>query len=197
MANQQDKVLTPELIKIMKIFGISSMAIVLLLSFFNEQRADNSGAEASIMRVALAERIFFKNVRASYYDIDGHNEAKMTIYRYGKRIKKADRPLLNLSILLNKIKDEAYIYLEHSDQLPLRMRWTLEKQKQSGELAFSGGDKFAHFSFVNELYPLLVANAYFELRHENSWEPFLINQKEKEVLRITCADYFRMINIPK
>lgn len=88
MASQHDKIMTPELIKIIKIFGISSLVLVLLLSIFNERRANSSGSDSTIMRVALAERLFFKNVRASFYDIEGHREAKMTIYRFGKGLRK-------------------------------------------------------------------------------------------------------------
>ncbi len=194
MANQHDKVLTPELIRIIKIFGIGSFAIVFLLSFFNEKRADNSGNDASEMRVATAERIYFKNIRASYYDIEAHKDAKMTIYRYGKRIQESPDPILNLSILINRIKDEAYLYVEPTVQLPLKMRWESEDKTNSGELLFAGGDKFAHFYFVKELYPLLLENMYFELLHERNWIPIIQNQKEKEALRITCVDYFRLIN---
>ncbi len=152
MANQHDKVLTPELIRIIKIFGISSFAIVFLLSFFNEKRAYNSGKEDSEMSVATAERIYFKNIRASYYDIEGHKDAKMKIYRYGKRIQESSDPLLNLSIMLSRIKDEAYIYVEPTEQLPIHMRWESDDKTKSGNLDFKGGDKYAHFSFVKDCF---------------------------------------------
>lgn len=41
----QAPVLTPELLKVIKIFGLLSVSIVLVLSFFNEYRADNTGTD--------------------------------------------------------------------------------------------------------------------------------------------------------
>ncbi|MFD2200512.1 hypothetical protein [Shivajiella indica] len=189
--------LSPEMIKILKIFGIGSLLLVFLLSFFNERRANNSGEEASLMRITDADRLFFKNIRAPYYDIEGRSDAKMTIYKYGKRFESDLRPVLNLSIIINQVKDEAYIYLEFPvEESPIRILWENKENEKSGELEFHNGDKHAHLEFVEGLNPLLEENTKFQLWYNNEWVPILEEEKEREALKTPIADYFRMINYP-
>lgn len=188
--------LSPEMLKIIKIFGIGSLALVFILSFFNEKRANNSGKESSILSITDAERLYFKNIRGLYYDLEGRDDAKMSVYRYGKRVQEADHPLLNLSILINRVKDEAYIYVEPSSNLSsFTLKATAENQTDT--LKFISGDKFAHFNFVEQLYPFLIENAYFEILIDKAWVPILEDEKERDALRIPIKDFYRLINKPE
>lgn len=188
--------LSPEMLKIIKIFGIGSLALVFILSFFNEKRANNSGKEASILSITDAERLYLKNVRGLYYDLEGRDDAKMSVYRYGKRVQEADHPLLNLSILINRVKDEAYLYVEPSSDLSsFSLRATVADQTDT--LEFISGDKFSHFNFVEQLYPFLIENAYFELLIDEVWVPILEDEKERDALRIPIKDFYRLINKPE
>lgn len=188
--------LSPEMLKIIKIFGIGSLALVFILSFFNEKRANNSGKEASVLSITDAERLYFKNVRGLYYDLEGRDDAKMSVYRYGKRVQEADHPLLNLSILINRVKDEAYLYVEPSSDLSsFSLRATVADQTDT--LEFISGDKFSHFNFVEQLYPFLIENAYFELLIDEVWVPILEDEKERDALRIPIKDFYRLINKPE
>ncbi|MCH7398563.1 hypothetical protein MM236_11205 [Belliella sp. DSM 107340] len=188
--------LSPEMIKILKIFGLGSILFVLILSFFNEKRANNSGKEDSILSITDAERIYFKNVRGLYYDIEGREDAKMTVYRYGKRLTEAASPLINLAILINRVKDEAYIYVEPSwDTSHFKLRVTHEKVVNTFD--FESGDKLTHFEFVNKIYPFLNENVYFEVLKDDKWIPILENEKEIDALKIPISDFYRLINNPK
>lgn len=60
--------LSSELIRIIKIFGAISVGLVLLLSLFNDRKADNTGSMDEFF-VTDASRIYFKNLRQSNYDI--------------------------------------------------------------------------------------------------------------------------------
>ena len=95
-----DPILTPELIKIIKIFGIASISLVLILSFFNEKRANNSGEEDSF-RMVDSDRLYFLNVRASYYYRENRNDAGMVFFRNGKIEFSDSIPALDLLIILN------------------------------------------------------------------------------------------------
>lgn len=184
------------MLKIIKIFGIGSLALVFILSFFNEKRANNSGKEASVLSITDAERLYFKNIRGLYYDLEGRDDAKMSVYRYGKRVQEADHPLLNLSLLINRVKDEAYIYIEPSNDLSsFSLRATVNDQTDT--LEFTSGDKFSHFNFVEQLYPFLIENAYFELLIDEVWVPVLEDEKERDGLRIPIKDFYRLINKPE
>lgn len=198
MPHNSNEILSPELIKIIKIFGLSSILFVLVLSFFNEKRANNIGETESILRMANPERIFFKNVRGAFYDIEGRDDAKMTIYRFGKRNKETEIPVINLAIILNRVKDEAYIYVEPNfEQLPIKIRWTIDNRNSYEHLEFLGGDKFEHFRFVQQLYPLLETDNTIELWHEDSWVSIWNNPKDRDALRIPIQDFHRLINHPK
>ncbi len=151
------------------------------------------------MSITDADRLYFKNVRAAYYDIEDRKDAKMTIYRHGKRANTEDVISVGLSILLNRVKDEAYIFVESTTEaLPIKIRWSnLEEESRNGELVFEGGDKYSHFAFVEELYPLLLENTILELWHEGKYVPILEGEVDKDALRITIIDYYKLINNPK
>jgi hypothetical protein len=199
MAKKQHDTFSPEMLKILKIFGIGSLLFVFVMSFFNEKRANNSGKAESPMSIGDADRLYFKNVRAAYYDIEDRKDAKMTIYRYGKRAKIEEVLSIELSILLNRVKDEAYIFVESSSgEFPIKIRWSnLEQKDRNGELVFEDGDKFQHLGFVEKLYPLLVENTSFELWNDGKFTPILVDDNEKEALLITVKDYFKLINSSK
>ena len=88
MGNRSHDTFSPEMLRILKIFGVGSLVFVFIMSFFNERRANNSGQEDSPMSIGDADRLYFKNVRAAYYDVEERKDARMTIYRHGKREKQ-------------------------------------------------------------------------------------------------------------
>jgi hypothetical protein len=198
MAKNSKDTLSPELIRLLKIFGIGSLVFVLVMSIFNEKRANNTGTEPSPMQMGDAERIFFKNVRSAYYDIENRLDAKMTVYRHGNRIKQPGTPTLVFSIIINQYSKEAYIYLEANfDEMPIRFRWDLPEKNQSREIIFEGGDKFDHFEFAKQVIPLIAENAIFEVMFQNDWIPIWEDEKERKGVMVTLEDYQRLINFSK
>ena len=92
-------VLTPDLIKVLKIFLGSALGLVLILSFFDGYRANNTGKERTF-QVAAADRLFFVNLRSIHYDREVRQEADMEIFRHGKRLKSDTIPRFFPAILL-------------------------------------------------------------------------------------------------
>ena len=184
------------MMSLFKIFGIGSLIFVFILSFFNEKRP-NLENQDSLLAINDASRLYFKNVRQPFYDLDGRRDAKMNVYRLGKRVISEEEPVLNVAIIINRIKDEAYLYVEPStifeSEETIRIRWKSEDGRSSGELEFRNGDRYDHYRFIEELYPLLQDNASFSTEIAGQWYPILINQKERDALRITSFDYFRLI----
>ena len=187
-----DPILTPELIKIIKIFGIASISLVLVLSFFNDKRANNSG-EDDTFRMADSNRIYFLNVRASYYDRENRTDAGMALFRHGKRQISDSTPTLDLLIILNPINDEAYIYLE-----PLNFDWPIKirvsGKNQSKEFILENGNKFDHLSHINKLKAGIYEGLSYELFLRDAWIPIWDTPNEKEVLKTIINDYFRLLN---
>lgn len=187
-----DPILTPELIKIIKIFGIASISLVFILSFFNDKRANNSG-EDDTFRMTDSDRLYFLNVRAIYYDRENRTDAGMALFRHGKREISESIPALDLLIILNSRKDEAYLYLELKNfEWPIKIRTSNELKSE--DFFLDNGNKFDHKSHVDKLKPWIEETASFELWYKEAWIPIWETPKEKEVLKTILNDYFRLLN---
>ncbi|UCS94567.1 hypothetical protein KZP23_05975 [Echinicola marina] len=189
-------IFTPELVKVIKIFGLLSIGIVLFFSFFNDYRADNSG-DAGQSHITDASRLYFKNMRRYYYDMEKQDEAKLDIFRYSKRLKEENLPFINLSIIISRIKDKAFIYLEPSTPLQkeseIQIRWKNLENDTGGILSFIPGDRHSHFDFVAELAPLIEDEIVFEVKIDGHWQSILDTEKERYAFKVTAEDYFRLI----
>ncbi|KEO73586.1 hypothetical protein [Anditalea andensis] len=185
----------PEMMSLFKIFGISSILFVILISFFND-KSPNTSNENNLLAIDDASRLYFKNVRQPYYDVEGRTDAKMNIYRLGKRVKSENDPILNIAIIINRIKDEAYLYVEPSavfdNETIIKIKWISENKEVDGELDFRSGDRYDHYGFVEDLYPLLLSNASFTTEIAGKRHPILSEGRERDAFRITAFDYYRL-----
>jgi hypothetical protein len=187
-----DPVLTPELIRILKIFILSSLGLVLVFSFFNTYRAENTGEDWTF-RITDANRIYFLNMRTLYYEREHRRDAGMTLYRHEKRFKSDSIPTLDPVILLNPKKDEAYIYFElRNADFPIRIKAKSSVKEQF--LDFSNGNNLAHLKLFNQLKPMIEQNYSFYLEVDNKSFPLWSSENEKEVLKTIVEDYFRLLN---
>lgn len=189
--------LAPELIRILKIFGAVSVGLVLLLSLFNERKANNTG-DLDEFSITYASRIYFKNLRQRNYELERLQDAKMDIFRYEKRVTDTSQLVLNVALIINRVKDAAYLYLEPQGGLEkenkLHIRWK-RQSGETGENLFYQGDRFSHFKFLEGIFPLLMLEekVQFEAKVSEKWIPILTSDEEIAALRITCKDYFRLI----
>jgi hypothetical protein len=189
---KNDPILTPELIKIIKIFGVASISLVLILSFFNERRANNRGEDNSF-KMVRSDQIYFLNLRASNYDRENRTDAGMILFRHSKRYISDTFPSLDLIIILNSFKEEAYLNLEPvNNDWPIRLRVT--ENRQSKEFLFQNGNKQDHLTYVTTLRPWIEGDASFELFHQDSWVRIWDSPKEKELLKTILKDYFNLLN---
>lgn len=194
MPNRQNtsEIFTPELIKVFKIFGLISIGLVLLLSFFNSKRANNSGDDL-IFRMTSSSRLYFLNVRALKYDRESRSDAGMLLFRHGKREISDSQPSLDLVIILNSQKDEAYLYLE-----PVNMGWPLEirasKNGKEKVFQFQNSNNSDFLKYVKDLKPWITDDAEFEFMKDSTWTSIWSKPKEKEALKTILEDYFRLIN---
>ena len=188
----QDKVLTPELKRIIKIFLFSSFGLVLVFSFFNSYRADNSQKDKTF-QVSDSARLFFLNLRAIHYDREIRRDAGMTLFRHSKRVQSESKPILNPVILLNPNKDEAYILWElENAEFPVEV--LAYKNQDSVLLSLNQGNNMAHLNFFNQLRPLIQEDYFFELLLEGEKTPIWSNEQEKDVLKTLVEDYLRLLD---
>lgn len=191
--NKREPTLTPELIKILKIFIFSSLGLVLVLSFFNDYRANNTGDDRTFY-VSDANRLYFLNVRSIYYDREIRSDAKMTLFRHGKRFQSDSMPTLDVVMLLNPVKDNAFIYFElNNADWPIQIRAKSEEGVEVFE--FSNGNNTDHFNFLKQLKPAIDQNSEFEMIVNGKNHPLWSREKEKAALKSVMEDYFRLLEL--
>lgn len=187
-----DPVFTPELIKLIKIFGLTSLVFVGVLAFFNDRKAQNSERN-TVFQMADADKIFFLNLRSTAYDRKYQSEANMTIFKSSKRQVSDRMPLLDLVLILNTSKDEAYLHLDPvNHNWPISLRAKNDSAKK--EFSFTNGNKFDQQLYIQQIRPWIEQNASFEMLTEGKWIPIWNTPKENEILNSILEDYFRLIN---
>ncbi len=188
---KSDPILTPELVKVLKIFMFSAVAIVLVFSFFNDYRADNTGKDRSF-RIADSDRIYFQNVRSINYDREFRQDAGMTLFRHRNRLQSSSLPTLDLVILLNPTKDEAYIYFELTNaEWPATIK--VDGLVNEDSFEFANGNNRDHLELFQRLAPTLAEDAKFELLVGDTAFPIWTSEKEKEAVKTVIEDYLRLL----
>lgn len=188
----RDPVLTPDLVRILKIFIFSSFGLMLVFSFFNSYRANNTGKDRTF-RISDADKLYFLNVRSIHYDREVRRDAGMTLFRHGKRIQSDSFPKLDPVIILNPVNEEAYIYFELKNvEFPVQIRAKSGKVIQTIE--FNQGNNLAHFDLMKRFTSLIDNDFEFHLINSNQQIPLWSSEKEKEILKTVFEDYFRLLN---
>lgn len=188
---KRDPVFTPELVRILKIFGSASILLVLILSFFNSYRADNTGEDRTF-RMSDSARLYFLNVKSIVYECEIRSDAGMSLFRHEDLLAESGSPSIQLILILNPPQDEAYLYLE-----PVGLDWPLEilVEADSTEKMYvlDDGNKFEHGQHIQKLRPYLESNARFYIFDQGQKIPIWTKEVEKEGLKRTLEDYFRII----
>jgi len=188
----RNTILTPELVRILKIFFFSSFGLMLVFSFFNSHRATNSGKDQTF-RITDANRLYFLNVRSIHYDREQRRDANMTLFRHGKRVLPDSLPKVDPMIILNPIKDEAYIYFELINaDLPVQLQARLGNETQTIE--FIQGNNKEHYQLMKKIKHLIDKDFEIYLVKTELQSPLWSSEKEKEILKTVFEDYFRLIN---
>lgn len=191
MKSGKDPILTPELLKIIKIFGLASIALVLVFSLFNEKRANNTGDDLTF-RVNDSNRLFFLNLKAIHYNQEKNQDAKMTLYRHSDLSYSEDEVGLIPIILLNPGKDEAYLYLEAiNTDWPLKIKAVVAQD--STEFQFENGNREQFLAYVNNIRPWMDQEANFFIKINEKWTPLWSTPDEKKALEETLNDYFQLL----
>ena len=185
-------VFTPDLIKVLKIFLGSALGLVLLLSFFDGYRADNTGKERTF-QAADADRLFFVNLRSIHYDREVRQEADMELFRHGKRLKSDTIPRFFPAILLPSKTKEAYLFFElEGANYPIQIQVILGDEIIQIPFDLSGNT--THKSLGEQLWLLLQQKVSFKLLVEGKEYPLWQTESDQEVLKTVLTDYFRVLN---
>ena len=175
--------------------------IVLLLLLFSvvscRINQDKEVASFSDFKTDESSKLYFKNVRRSYYDVTVLEAAKLETYRFKKRVTDSEEPIINLAIVNNWRYDEAYILLEPNKMFTrglddIRIRWITNNENYS--LTFENTNKNSHLVFSDGIYKNIVDENTMEVWNGEEWMPFLSTSQSKEAFRISMYDYYRLVN---
>jgi hypothetical protein len=118
----------------------------------------------------------------------------MTLFRHRKRLQSDSIPTLNPVIILNPLKDEAYILFELGNaDWPVQIR--INSSGRGKAVEFAGGNNLDHFEFFKKISDELKSETQFELVLGEKIYPLWTEEKELEVLKTISEDYFRLLDI--
>lgn len=139
--------------------------------------------------------LFFKNVRQSEYDLEENEASGFRIFRHRERVQSDTLPLLNLSIVVNVLQDEAYLFLEPSELVAAQESIRVQLNPSGEILELTTQNRDTYLEFVSSIYEAIQENAEFNVEVNGAWLPVLGDDNEREVFRITTSDYYRLTRI--
>lgn len=146
-----------------------------------------------------ASELFFHNVRSPYYDKEEMPDAGLHVYRLGRRAQDETRPLLNLAIVHNWRRDQAFILIEPSTYLmglpEVRLRYRNPATGEEGELLYEPGNREEQFRMATSIYLRLEGGSEFSLLAWDKEMPFLAEKAEREAFRVTMFDFYRLVEL--
>jgi hypothetical protein len=178
--------------KIRTVFGL----LVLVLVACNPDKQTQVDQSEITFKTTDSSKLYFKNIRQSYYDLEEMEAAKLEIFRFKKRAQGDERPVINLSIVNNWRYDEAYILLEPNElvqQDTLKVRWKSADGLKTDSIIYSRGNKTDIVKFADQVYQQIQSKSEFEIELEGNWKQFLNESLDREAFRITMFDYYKLV----
>ncbi|MFT7055159.1 MAG: hypothetical protein ACJAR3_000786 [Roseivirga sp.] len=189
---------TIDLKKSHKEMNTRTLFVIIALAFFSCNPDKNTQIDQSTVtfKTSSSSKLYFKNIRQSYYDFEEMEVAKLEIFRLKKREQTEERPVINISIVNNWRYDEAYILLEPNaliQQNSLKLRWTNNESMESDTISFAQGNKSEILKFADLVYQQIQNKSSFEIESNSIWLPFMDETPEREAFRITMFDYYKLV----
>ncbi|MBB3700204.1 hypothetical protein KMW28_14470 [Flammeovirga yaeyamensis] len=144
-------------------------------------------------------RMFFKNVRAPYYDLIKVPQATddMIVYQIGKAVQDTTKAIIQLHIVFHETTQNAYIMLSPNQTFDGYMHYKVKWTDDTGlwnEIRYQQGSMNEQFKFATEIYNTLKKdNIKYEISFGDKTLPFLTTEEEREAFRITLVDYYRLV----
>lgn len=138
--------------------------------------------------------LFFKNLRQLRYNKESLSEARIDIYRHKSFSDQVSTHQFQLAIVHNWLHDEVVIFIEPGGKLleeNFEIYWEGEEAKM-----FVKGSKTEQFAWVAKIYNALLLEKEVEVRFEDGTTTALFfNAEEKEAFRVSCKDFFKLVQI--
>jgi hypothetical protein len=143
--------------------------------------------------------IFFRNVRQIYYDRTSPPDGTWQAYRFSNRYHGNARPVILPVIVINWLKDEAYLLIDTNEMLSeedyLEVIITDSVTSKSDTLTLNQRGREHMLEFGSKLYEAIQANEKIEVRSKGKFLPVLNEDIDRETFRVTMSDYYRLTRV--
>lgn len=146
-----------------------------------------------------ASEIFFKNVRQSYYDKQEIAAAGMDVFRMSDRNLDADYPLIHLAIAYNWRNDQAFLMVEPNAGITNPEEFELWRintaEEDTAVIRYTMGNMKDQVTFAHRVFQALSAEDQLYFYDGQAASPIFDKFEDREVLRKTVLDYYKLINL--
>jgi hypothetical protein len=137
-------------------------------------------------------------VRQIYYDRSSP-DGTWQAYRFTDRYAGHDRPVITPVIVINWLKDEAYLLIENNDFLSdeefLRIIITDISTLKTDTITLNQRGRERMLEFGSNLYEAIKSNHKIEVEKKGEYIPIFNEEVDREAFRITIADYYRLTRV--
>ncbi len=142
--------------------------------------------------------LFFKNVRQIYYDFHDLPAARWYAYRYSDRRIDPQKPVLTPVIVIDWVKNEAYILVETNEffekESSLKIVETTAKgTRYSYSLSERGRENMIEFS--TKIYEGIMDENKIEIVIGDTPYDLFSDETDRDHFRVVMADYYRLTRV--
>jgi len=176
----------------------SALLLILLLAGCKIDREKPVDRAKFNFEIGDDSELFFRNVRQIYYDRSSP-DGKWQAYRFKDFYEGNDRPLIVPVIVINWLKDEAYLLIDTNELLgaedSLSVIITNALTHRSDTVVLDQRGRENMLEFASSLYEAIQKNEDMNVKWKGEYVPLLHEQADRESFRITLADYYRLIRV--
>lgn len=185
----------------MKNLFLIGLVLLSILASCNTDADKRIDPELLNFSVTDESKLYFKNVRQSDYDFDDESNVGVHIFRLKKRTKAADYPVLNLVLAHNWRNDVAYLIYEPNSAMvadtAILENVTFVFKSAGSEpqiLEYSMDNVKSLSSSIANIYNAILDKKTVYWIRDGEETPLFNGKAEEDAFRITCFDYYKLIN---
>lgn len=140
--------------------------------------------------------LFFRNVRQIYYNRQSP-DGKWQAYRLKDRYTGNDRPLLTPVIVIQWLKDEAYLLIENNEPLANEdfLSVVIQSPEASDTLILNTRGRERMLEFGSKIYEAIQEKREMKIKVNGTYQPFMDVPEDRESFRIPMGDFYRLTGV--
>ena len=147
-----------------------------------------------------SNKLFFRNMRQSYYDLEEMKAAKMEVFRISERDTSGRAPVLQVKIVQHWSQDKAYAMIEphalFEGMDTLKVSWADTASNTQGQYIFPvAAPQPVHYRFASEIYSSIQAGHQLKIELPKGPQPLFPTSDSREPFRKTMVDFYRLVSV--